>query len=369
MIALKFALAVKILRDVCTARRHNETMKHDQAPTIDDIAKAAGVSTATVSRVLNTPDVVRPKLRKRVEDHVRELGYVRHGAARALASARSHTVGVVIPTLDSAIFSSGVNAMESRLREKGYTLVLSVTNYDHAQEFIQVRRLIERGVDAMILVGRDHDDDTIRLLTQRKCPFVTTWAFADHSEMPCVGFDNHDAARQATQHLIDLGHIKIAAIAGRMSGNDRARDRIAGVKSALAAGGMELAVDDLIESAYEVASGREAMRRLMGRPESKRPTAVFCGNDVLAIGAVIEAQALGLNVPADVSVVGFDNLPLAEHLSPALTTIHVPSRRMGQAAADFVLSAVSGQQDQKSIPLPTTLMIRETTAAPRKNSF
>ena len=165
-------------------------MEPDQAPTIDDIAKAAGVSTATVSRVLNTPNIVRPALRKRVEDRVRELGYVRHGAARALASARSHTVGVVIPTLESAIFSSGVNAMESRLRENGYTLVLSVTNYDHAQEFIQVRRLMERGVDAMILLGRDHDDDTIRLLTQRKCPFVTTWAFAEQTDLPCVGFDN-----------------------------------------------------------------------------------------------------------------------------------------------------------------------------------
>ncbi len=342
-------------------------MKSDQAPTIDDIAKAAGVSTATVSRVLNTPDVVRPALRKRVEDHVRELGYVRHGAARALASARSHTVGVIIPTLESAIFSSGVNSMESRLRENGYTLVLSVTNYDHAQEFIQVRRLIERGVDAMILVGRDHDDDTIRLLTQRKCPFVTTWAFAEQSELPCVGFDNQEAAREITQHLIDLGHHRIAAIAGVMNGNDRARDRVKGVKSALSMSGLELASNDLIESPYEVTAGREAMRKMMSRPDNERPTAIFCGNDVLAIGAVLEAQSLGLDVPRDVSIVGFDNLPLAEHLRPALTTVHVPSRRMGQAAADFVLSAIAGTQNQNSIPLPTTLIIRETTATPKNN--
>lgn len=340
-------------------------MRPDQAPTIDDIAKAAGVSTATVSRVLNTPDVVRPTLRKRVEDHVRELGYVRHGAARALASACSHTIGVVIPTLESAIFASGVNAMESRLRENGYTLVLSVTNYDHEQEFIQVRRLIERGVDAMILVGRDHDDDTIRLLTQRKCPFVTTWAFAEQSELPCVGFDNHKAARKITQHLIYLGHQRIAVIAGIITGNDRARDRVAGVKSALNAHNLELTSDNLIESPYDVTASRAAMKKLMSRPDNQRPTAVFCGNDVLAIGAVLEAQSLDLDVPRDVSIVGFDNLPLAEHLRPALTTVHVPSRRMGQAAADFVLSAIAGTQDQNSIPLPTTLMIRETTASPR----
>lgn len=338
-------------------------MRATQTPTIDDIAKAAGVSTATVSRVLNTPDVVRPVLRKRVEDHVRALGYVRHGAARALASAQSHTVGVVIPTLESAIFSSGVNAMESRLREEGYTMVLSVTNYDHAQEFIQVRRLIERGVDGMILVGRDHDDDTIRLLANRKCPYVTTWAFAENPEMPCVGFDNEKAAQDATQHLIDLGHRRVAAISGVTTGNDRARDRLAGVTSALSKSGLTL--NDLIEAPYDLGAGRDAMKQLMSAPAEKRATAVFCGNDVLAIGAVLEAQSMGLNVPSDVSIVGFDNLPLAEHLQPGLTTVHVPSRRMGHAAADFVLNAVKGKHEQASIALPTNLIVRGTTAAPK----
>lgn len=338
-------------------------MRATQTPTIDDIAKAAGVSTATVSRVLNTPDIVRPALRKRVEDHVRALGYVRHGAARALASAQSHTVGVVIPTLESAIFSSGVNAMESRLREEGYTMVLSVTNYDHEQEFIQVRRLIERGVDGMILVGRDHEDDTIRLLANRKCPYVATWAFAEKSEVPCVGFDNVKAAQNATQHLIDLGHRRIAAISGITAGNDRARDRLAGVKSALSKSG--LAINELIECPYGLSAGRDAMKQLMSVPGGSRATAVFCGNDVLAFGAVLEAQSMGLDVPSDVSVVGFDNLPLAEHLRPGLTTVHVPSRRMGHAAADFVLNAVKGKHEQTSIALPTNLIVRGTTAAPK----
>ncbi len=338
-------------------------MRATQTPTIDDIAKAAGVSTATVSRVLNTPDIVRPALRKRVEDHVRALGYVRHGAARALASAQSHTVGVVIPTLESAIFSSGVIAMESRLREEGYTMVLSVTNYDQEQKFIQVRRLIERGVDGMILVGRDHDDDTIRLLANRKCPYVATWAFAEKPEVPCVGFDNVKAAQDATQHLIDLGHRRIATISGITAGNDRARDRLAGVTSALRKAG--LALNELIESAYDLGAGRDAMKQLMSAPAERRATAVFCGNDVLAIGAVLEAQSMGLDVPSDVSIVGFDNLPLAEHLRPGLTTVHVPSRRMGHAAADFVLNAIKGKHEQTSIALPTNLIVRGTTAAPK----
>lgn len=340
-------------------------MKSDQSPTIDDIAKAAGVSTATVSRVLNTPDVVRPKLRERVEDHVRKLGYVRHGAARALASARSHTVGVVIPTLDSAIFSSGVNAMENCLQKAGYTLVLSVTNYDREQEFVQIRRLIECGVDAMILVGKDHDEDTIRLLSQRNCPFVITWAFNETAGLPCVGFNNENAAREITQHLIDLGHRRIGAIAAIQDGNDRARDRVVGVKAALAAAGLELDPYNLIERPYAVTAGREAMRELLARPKTVRPTAVFCGNDVLAIGALLEAQALGYDVPGDISIVGFDDLPLAEHIVPGLTTIHVPSRRMGDAAASYVLDSIGGKASQPSVELPTSLMVRGTTAPPR----
>lgn len=339
-------------------------MKTDQSPTIDDIAKAAGVSTATVSRVLNTPDVVRPNLRQRVEDHVRKLGYVRHGAARALASARSHTVGVVIPTLDSAIFSSGVNAMENCLRHAGYTLVLSVTNYDSAQEFVQVRRLIERGVDAMILVGRDHDEDTIRLLTQRNCPFVITWAYTDTSGLPCVGFDNKTAAREITQHLIDQGHHRIGVIAAIQTGNDRARDRVAGVRDALASSGLELDPDNLIERPYAVTAGRDAIKKLLQRPLTGRPTAIFCGNDVLAIGAVLEAQAMGYDVPGDISIVGFDDLPMAEHISPGLTTIHVPSRRMGEAAARYVLDRISGNDNPPSIELPVSIVIRGTTAPP-----
>jgi len=126
-----------------------------------------------------------------------------------------------------------------------------------------------------------------------------------------------------------------------------------------------LALNELIESAYDLGAGRDAMKQLMSAPAERRATAVFCGNDVLAIGAVLEAQSMGLDVPSDVSIVGFDNLPLAEHLRPGLTTVHVPSRRMGHAAADFVLNAIKGKHEQTSIALPTNLIVRGTTAAPK----
>ncbi len=335
-------------------------------PNLQDIATAAGVSTATVSRVLNRPSDVRPALRERVEAQIRALGYVRHGAARALASSRSFTIGAVIPTLESAIFASGVDAVENYLAESGYTLLLAITNYDLRHEYEQVQALIERGVDGMILVGRDHDADTLNMLERQRCPFVTTWTYTEDTAYPCVGFDNADAARRITAHLLELGHKRIGVIAGVTEGNDRARERIIGVRTALRSRRLKLQEDCLIEKPYDVGAGRDGFRYLMSLPKSKRPTAIFCGNDVLAIGAVLEAQHMGIHVPGDVSIVGFDDLPLAEHLSPGLTTVHVPSRRMGISAAQYLLASIAGESPATHNELPTDIMVRGTTAPPRR---
>lgn len=333
-------------------------------PSLQDIADAAGVSTATVSRVLNSPTDVRPKLRARVEEQIRALGYVRHGAARALASSRSHTIGAVIPTLESAIFASGVNAVENHLARSGYTLLLAVTNYDLTHEYEQVRALIERGVDGMILVGRDHEADTLRILERHRCPYVTTWTYNATSGHPCVGFDNVRAARRITDHLLDLGHTRIGVIAGLTKGNDRARERIDGVKAALKSRKLKLNRKALIEKSYEVNAGRDGFRALMQLPETERPTGIFCGNDVIAVGAMLEAQHLGMEVPGAVSIVGFDDLPLAAHLPPGLTTVHVPSRRMGEQAAAYLMQRIAGETPAVANELPTEIIIRGTTAPP-----
>ena len=339
-------------------------MKHASPPTLQDIATAAGVSTATVSRVLNRPDDVRPALREKVEAQIRSAGYVRHGAARALASAKSFTMGAVIPTLESAIFSTDVNAMQHRLDENGYTLLLAVTNYDPAHELRQVRQLIERGIDGMILVGYDHLPETINLLERHQCPYVMTWNYREQASGPCVGFDNIAAMIELTNHLLDLGHRRFAMIAGITAGNDRARDRILGVRQALSARGLELPERLIIEKPYEVWEGRLGLRALLSDRSEDRPTAVVCGNDVLAIGAMLEAQQMGLSVPKDLSVVGFDDLPISESLIPPLTTIRIPSRRMGKCAAEYLLDYLAGNTVAQQVELPTQLMVRRTTAAP-----
>lgn len=335
-----------------------------RTPTLADVAKAAGVSTATVSRVVNRPESVRAALRERVAAHIESLGYVADGAARALASRRSRTVGAVIPTLANAIFAEGMDAFEARLGEAGHSLVLAQSGYAAAQETRQVRNLLERGVDAVLLIGSAHEADVFEMLESRAIPFVETWTYhADGiAARPCVGFDNRRAAYRATKHLIDLGHRELAMIAGIREGNDRATERAEGFITALGEHGIALAPDRLIEASYDIAAGRRAMGVLLALPSP--PSAVVCGNDVLALGALFECQRSNIAVPDEISITGFDDLPLARHLLPALTTMHVPSSEMGRTAADYLLKRLAGETPVAATELEAELIVRGTTAPP-----
>jgi len=339
--------------------------RRQQLPTLGDVAEAAGVSTATVSRVLNQPNTVRPQMRQRVRDQIDALGYVADGAARALVSRRTQTIGAVIPTLASAIFAEGMDGFEAELGSTGYTLLLAASGYDAAQEVKHVTTMIERGVDGILLVGKDHDAKTFELLERRRVPYILTWTHIADGRHPSVGFDNAAAAGRLTNHLLDLGHEAFAMIAGVTAGNDRAGERVEGVRHALADRSLSLASESLIERDYDIAAGRDAARRLMDSPTP--PTAIVCGNDVLAIGAVLECVAAGIAVPGDVSIVGFDDLPLAAHLTPALTTMHVPSEEMGRRAAAYLIAELAGSNDRatvSSVELDVELIVRDTTGPP-----
>ena len=332
-------------------------------PTADDIARAAGVSTATVSRALNTPDLVSPDLRLKVEQVVSALGYVPSGAARALASNKSFTIGAVIPTLNNAIFSACIAAFEERLSQSGYTLLVTVSNYDHANETQQVRKLLERGVDGMMLVGLDHADQTWQLIERSGLSVVTVWGYDADASIPCMGFDNAQAASLAIDHLVELGHRRIAMIGGIATGNDRAYHRRRGVRETLLKHGLEIDEQLFIEKPYSHADGRAGFAYLAQLP--KPPTAIMCGNDVLAMGVIFEAQARGINVPDDLSVIGYDNLPITEHLKPALTTLDIPSRAMSIAAADALIANIRDGSTIESKKFTARFLLRETTKAPR----
>lgn len=340
-------------------------MPESGQPTIEDVARHAGVSTATVSRVVNQTDTVRPGLRAKVEAAVAALGYVPHAGARTLKLRRSGTVGVVVPTIDNAIFASGLQAFQRRMTEAGQVVLLAFSDYDPAQETAQAQALLARGVDALALTGLSQQPELLQRLAQRGLPWVHTGSFPAPPGLACVGIRNRAAIGRAVQYLLDLGHQRVAMLAGISAHNDRAAERVAGVRQALAAAGLGLPPRWLVEAPYTLQEARTGMRRLLAtRPA---PTAVLCGNDVLATGALLECAAAGVEVPRALSVVGFDDLDLARQWRPALTTVHVPTERMWALAAEYLLDRLDGRvADAVQREVEVELVVRESTARLRR---
>jgi LacI family transcriptional regulator len=325
-----------------------------------DVAKRADVSVATVSRVMNTPQVVRPDVRQRVNDVIKEMGYTRNAAARALRSQSNRLFGALVPTLNQAIYAAMIDALQRRLSEKGYLLVVGQTDFSPETELLHVNALIEHGAEALVLVGHAHSPELYQLLERKKIPFINTYTYSPDSGHPCVGFDNALATRQMADFVMDLGHQDVAMIVGITKNNDRATERLEGVRQAIEARGMTLNPDYVFESRYTIDGGRHAMRQLL-RLE-RPPTAVLTGSDVLAFGALVECKAQGIAVPEQVSIVGFDDMEFAAHLDPPLTTLQVPVAQMGQNAADYLLACVANEPRYDQVELETRLVVRKTTA-------
>lgn len=339
-----------------TARGDGESV------TVKHLAEATGVSVATVSRALNNTGRVSDEVRRRVRDAVEKLGYVPHTAARALASQRTNTIGAVIPTLENPGFSSGVESLQRSLAKAGYTLLIASCGYDPDKERKKVETLVTRGVDGIMLVGSLHNPDLYDYLRGRNIPFVETWVVSGDPRVPSVGFDNVAAAVQITDFLLDLGHRNFGVIAGVMQANDRAIARVKGIRKALRARGLSLNQERLIERPYRIAEGQLAMRALMTARD--QPTAVICGNDVLAFGAMLECQRLGITVPRNVSIVGFDDLEFASQLVPPLTTIDVPADKIGEAAAEYLVAAIGKRSGHLAPEISVNLIVRGSTAPP-----
>jgi len=331
-------------------------MTTDTTPKIADVAQRARVSTATVSRCLNEPARVMPATRERVMRAVEELAYTPHFGGRALASRRSNTVAAIIPTMENAIFARGIQAFEEELAADGFTLLVASTGYDPAREYEQVKKLVARGADGLLLIGWERPREVFEFLKTRDFPTVVVWNIQPESKVLSAGFNNREAARRISETVCGYGHRRIAMIAGVVAGNDRAADRVLGVRDALGAMGLQPEKMRIEEAPYTIEDGARAFAKLMkGRV---KPTAVICGNDVLAVGALCEAKRMGLRVPEDVSITGFDDIDLATVVDPPLTTVHVPHRRMGQAAARILLSRMAGIDQSSSVEFETEIVER-----------
>ena len=325
---------------------------------VEDVAQAAGVSTATVSRALNRTGPVSPAIRERIDRVVAELGYVPNGAARALASHRTRAIGVVIPTLENASFSIMAASAQRHLNAAGYHMLVASSDYEPRQEWAQIQSLVAHGVDGLILVGSRRSPEVIDYLKSRRVDFVVTWTLAD-GDTPCVGFDNAAAARRMASHLVDLGHTQIGVIAGLTLDNDRAAARIEGIRAALGERGLAFPRELLIERPYKIAEGQFALRTLLAA--TPRPTAVICGNDQLAFGALIECGRQGIEVPRKISIVGFDDLEFASQIVPSLTTMRVPAEEIGARAVEMLVSRLSGRATPQTIEIEVSLVVRDSS--------
>ncbi len=332
---------------------------------VTDVARLAGCAPATVSRVLNNPAKVSQDKRERVERAMQELGYVRNHAARALRSQRSNMVGVLIPTLDYALYARMVGAASAALSDAGVSTLIATYNYDLDAEVHEARQLLERGAEALMLVGDNHRAGLHAMLDQFSVPCVCTYISNPRGSHPTVGFDNATAAAKLAQHIVHLGHKRIGVISGLTKDNDRTTERLEGIRAELQKHAIDLPAAMIAESRYSIQDGRKACALLLSRNDP-RPTAIICGNDILAFGAVAECEARGLSVPEDISVVGFDNLEFSTHATPSLTTIDVPAEEMGESAAHFILGKLGGETVSLHNPVEVELILRSSSAPPKR---
>ncbi len=308
--------------------------------TIRDVARRAGVGVATVSRVLNGTGYVKAETRERVLAAAAELGYVPSQLARGLVRRLSGTVGLVVPDITNPFFPLITRGVEDAASEAEYTVFLCNSDNDPALEANDVQKLRERRVDGVIFVGTTERRELVDRLLADGIPVVVMDRQLDHTEVDTVLVDNLAGARAACRHLIELGHRRIAHAAGHQS-TRTGQDRCQGYRVALEEAGLAYDPACVVWGDFTYESGYRAGQVLLGR--SPRPTAVFAGNDLIALGVIRAAEEAGLAVPDDLSVVGFDDIQMAALVRPGLTTVRQPAREMGRMAMVMLLERIRGE--------------------------
>ena len=334
----------------------------DGKTTMAEIAALAGVSKPTVSKVMNGQPGVAAATRERVERVIAERGYVRHSAARALSAGRTGSVNLVVKEIDNAYFTEVIRGVEETLELAGLSMVLTATHDEARRHRRWMARVVEHGTDGAILVLPDEGLSQLDELLRRGIPAALV---DDRGENPTgvasVGATNFAGGFAATEHLISLGHRRIAAISGPPFKSTR--ERLAGYRTALLEAGIP--PDPALEhpGGFVPETGYGAARALLRAPDP--PTAIFAGNDLQAMGVYRVLYELGLRTPDDVSVVGFDDLPLSHLLTPALTTVRQPVREMGAQATRMLLRLINGKTlESPRVELATSLVKRESSAPP-----
>jgi LacI family transcriptional regulator len=332
--------------------------------TIREIADLAGVSIATVSRVLNGREDVSLETRETVQRVIREHGYMANRSARGLSAGRTGLVGVLVPLVHPAYFSSILAGAAEALYEQDMRLLLSPTLHLHDREVSLLDRITHGTTDGALLVLPEESSSELTALLDQGYDFVVVDPRDPLDErVPAVSAAHASGADQAMRHLLELGHRRIGAITGPAFWV-ATKDRLRGYQAALAAAGLMPQPELVVQADFEIPGGVAAAERLLALPEP--PTAIFAFNDNLAIGAIRAARARGLRVPEDLSVVGFDDIEYATVVSPALTTVRQPLAEMGRMAVSMLVRLLERQRfETLHVELGTRLVVRDSTAPPR----
>lgn len=323
--------------------------------TLEQVARAAGVSPSTVSRILNGTAKVSPQKQAKVAAIIDKLHFKPDPSARALAGGKTSTVGVITQFIDSPFYGEAMRGIEDVLSAANYLPLFASGHWNEQTERHCIAFFRQRKVDGIIALSSCLPDQVLANIAEETPVVITGRRLLSH-KLQSVDFDNRAAARLAVEHLLELGHRQIACISGPMNHID-ARERVEGFRAALSAGA-KLDARLIVEGDYLETGGLSAMNHLLdqGRPF----TAVVTGNDQMAIGAMLAMHRRGLRVPDDLSVVGFDDLPISQYLTPPLTTVRQPAGELGAQAARTVLALIQGEEVECP-PIAATLQVRAST--------
>ena len=327
--------------------------------TILDVAKLAGVSTATVSRVINLPETVRNKTREKVTRAMKICNYKYNALARGFVTKQSNTIGLIIPTINNPVFAESTSGVQDYANQRKIQVILGNTYYSNEQEKNLVQTLREKQVDGLIITSTNPKGAIIKSLTDEGFPFVLLYSTVRKGSVSAVGIDNYQGGYQATDHLVKLGHERIGMVAGSFAISDRSFHRWHGYRQCLKDHNIAYDKALLAQTDYSLTSGRDSMKKMLSF--KKPPTAVFCSNDFLALGAMKGARELGLDLPEDLSIVGFDDIPIASYVIPELTTIRQPAYEMGKLGAELLFQCIQKQTKSVQLMLNSSLIIREST--------
>lgn len=333
---------------------------------IKDVAARAKVSIATVSRFVNKTGQVHQKTAVKVQQAIDELGFRPNSVGRNLKMSTTRTLGVVIPSLSNPVFADSVAGITEIARQSDYSLMFTSTDYAPDAELQAVTSLLENRVTGLILTVADPENSpALNLLEAAKTPYILIYNQPGPCHRPTVTVDNVAAGRDVAKALIAMGHRRLGMISGAFASSDRASARRNGFADCIADAGLEPPQVQQID--FQELDATAAVASLF-EDWISAPTALFCSNDLLAISVIGALERMGLNVPSDISVIGFDGITVGTHLHPKLSTVVQPSREMGRTATRQLLGRIDGEADIESVFLPYKLNLEESAGPSCKSS-